>query len=101
MANTRYNMNVSSPLLAGKNGTSFVTYFDSDEAALAAAALIEAQLENNAKIQVSKVIREPNDPNATPARSNECAAADVKDTDTETFSFQNASDLTKRRLSIS
>lgn len=99
MANYRYNFKVSSPLYAGRN-TSFLVYAASDSTALAAASLIEAELANNAKVQVSRVIREPNDPDASPPRSTECDAADVEDTDTETFSFQNTADLSKRRYSM-
>ena len=87
--NTRYNMNVSSPLYAGRS-TSFVTYFDSDESAIATALLIEAQLENNAKVQVSKVIREPVDPNADPPRSNECFKSNAVDCKVKVLSFCNS-----------
>lgn len=91
MANYRYNLKVQSGLLAGRK-THFYVYAASDADVLAVADLIDAQLENGARTQVSKVIRE--------ASVIDPASASAAEPKAESFSFMNAADPTKKRLSF-
>lgn len=91
MANARYNFKVQSGLLAGRK-THFYAYAQSDSDALAVANLIDAQLENGAKLQVSKVIRESATVDPDPEDALEPKA--------DNMSFQNAADVSKKRVSI-
>lgn len=91
MANSRYNCKVQSGLIAGRKAY-FYFYAQSDSDALAVVDLIDAELENGAKCQVSKVIRE--------AATVDPAAGSALEPKYKSFSFQNNSDLSKKRLSF-